>query len=289
MKALGVGLWKFAMRDVEVVRLPSGQPELVLHRRAAEVADTQGVIRWHLTLTHSDSHGPGRGDRGDVIPVVTPAEMGAADARTIAAGTPESELMRRAGRRGGVADACGARRHVRPSGGRALWQGQQRWRRADRGGRARRLGCGCRGPRRRRSATRPRVARSREPTRSIDAMFGTGFRGGLEGAAADLALAANEGDGIVVAVDIPSGVDGATGEVRSTSVVGRSHGHLRRAQARALVPPRAWARGLGDGRRHRHRPRERSGTCRGGRGGRRPRMGPAARRPPLTSGGRACS
>jgi phosphopantetheine--protein transferase-like protein len=54
MKALGVGLWKFAMRDVEVVRLPTGQPELVLHHRAAEVADAQGVVRWHLTLTHSD-------------------------------------------------------------------------------------------------------------------------------------------------------------------------------------------------------------------------------------------
>ncbi len=55
MKALGVGLWKFAMRDVEVVRLPSGQPELVLHRRAAELADAHGVTAWHLTLTHSDS------------------------------------------------------------------------------------------------------------------------------------------------------------------------------------------------------------------------------------------
>ena len=33
-----------------------------------------------------------------MIPLVTPAEMGAADARTIAAGTPESVLMTRAGR-----------------------------------------------------------------------------------------------------------------------------------------------------------------------------------------------
>ena len=35
MKALGVGLWKFALRDVEVVRLASGQPELALHGGAA--------------------------------------------------------------------------------------------------------------------------------------------------------------------------------------------------------------------------------------------------------------
>src|SRR5262245_17320729 len=31
MKAMGVGLWKFAMRDVEVKKLRSGQPELALH------------------------------------------------------------------------------------------------------------------------------------------------------------------------------------------------------------------------------------------------------------------
>src|SRR6476646_565983 len=43
MKALGVGLWKFAMRDVEVIRLPSGQPEIALYRRAAELATERGV------------------------------------------------------------------------------------------------------------------------------------------------------------------------------------------------------------------------------------------------------
>jgi holo-[acyl-carrier protein] synthase len=54
MKALGVGLWKFAMRDVEVVRLPSGQPRLALHGKAAVLADARGVTGWELTLTHSD-------------------------------------------------------------------------------------------------------------------------------------------------------------------------------------------------------------------------------------------
>src|SRR3954447_11495863 len=54
MKALGVGLWKFAMRDVEVVRLPSGQPQLALHGKAAELATERGVTGWELTLTHSD-------------------------------------------------------------------------------------------------------------------------------------------------------------------------------------------------------------------------------------------
>ena len=54
MKALGVGLWKFAMRDVEVLRLPSGQPELALYGRAAELASERGVTEWRLTITHSD-------------------------------------------------------------------------------------------------------------------------------------------------------------------------------------------------------------------------------------------
>ncbi len=54
MKALGLGLWKFPLRDVEVVRLASGQPELALHGRAAELAADRGVTSWRLTLTHSD-------------------------------------------------------------------------------------------------------------------------------------------------------------------------------------------------------------------------------------------
>jgi holo-[acyl-carrier protein] synthase len=55
MKAMGVGLWKFAMRDVEVVRLPSGQPEVVLHDKAAALAQQRGVGSWLLTITHTDS------------------------------------------------------------------------------------------------------------------------------------------------------------------------------------------------------------------------------------------
>lgn len=55
MKAMGVGLWKFALRDVEVARLPSGQPEIRLHHRAAEMAAERGVSTWMLTLTHTDS------------------------------------------------------------------------------------------------------------------------------------------------------------------------------------------------------------------------------------------
>jgi holo-[acyl-carrier protein] synthase len=55
MKAMGVGLWKFKLRDVEVVRQPGGAPRVALHGRAAEMAHERGVLAWHLSLTHTES------------------------------------------------------------------------------------------------------------------------------------------------------------------------------------------------------------------------------------------
>ena len=55
MKAMGVGLWKFRFRDVEVVRARSGAPSIALTGRAAELADERGVVGWHLSLTHTDT------------------------------------------------------------------------------------------------------------------------------------------------------------------------------------------------------------------------------------------
>ena len=54
MKAMGVGLWKFAFRDVEVVRAPSGAPSLRLTGRAAELAGELGIGGWRLSLTHTE-------------------------------------------------------------------------------------------------------------------------------------------------------------------------------------------------------------------------------------------
>lgn len=53
---------------------------------------------------------------------------------------------------------------------------------------------------------------------AIDAMFGTGFRGPLEGDAAFAAEALSAAPCPVLAVDIPSGVDGLTGAVRGPAV-----------------------------------------------------------------------
>ncbi|HEX9504815.1 MAG TPA: holo-ACP synthase [Acidimicrobiia bacterium] len=53
MKALGVGLWKFRFRDVEVVREKSGAPTVALRGRAAEIAAERGVVAWQLSLTHT--------------------------------------------------------------------------------------------------------------------------------------------------------------------------------------------------------------------------------------------
>ena len=53
MKAMNVGLWRFPLRDIEVVRAESGAPSVLLHGRAAEVAAACGVREWRLTMTHT--------------------------------------------------------------------------------------------------------------------------------------------------------------------------------------------------------------------------------------------
>jgi holo-[acyl-carrier protein] synthase len=54
MKALGVGLGAFGFHDVWVDRSDSGQPWLEFAGRAAELSAEAGVVRWHLSLTHTD-------------------------------------------------------------------------------------------------------------------------------------------------------------------------------------------------------------------------------------------
>jgi holo-[acyl-carrier protein] synthase len=56
MKALGVGLGSFELRDVEVVRADDkAAPTLAVRGRAATLARERGVTGWLLSLTHTDS------------------------------------------------------------------------------------------------------------------------------------------------------------------------------------------------------------------------------------------
>jgi len=157
-----------------------------------------------------------------VQPVVTPAEMGEADRRTISAGTPEAVLVARAG--GAVArhalrmlgGSYGRRVVVVRGGGNNGADGRVAAARL----RARGVGVdefaladGVPDDRLGRALGRAHLA--------IDAMFGTGFRGALEGDAARVARRFAESGVRVLAVDIPSGVNGTTGEVRAEAV--RAH------------------------------------------------------------------
>jgi holo-[acyl-carrier protein] synthase len=53
-KALGTGITRgITWREIEVRREPGERPTLLLSGRAAEHAESMGVRRMHLTLTHS--------------------------------------------------------------------------------------------------------------------------------------------------------------------------------------------------------------------------------------------
>lgn len=178
-----------------------------------------------------------------MIPVLTAAETRALDRDTEALGTPVEELMERAGRavaRAAVSLAGGAygRRAVvvcgkGNNGGDGLVAARylSRWGMGAtailvedpgaRGGpaeanlaRLERTG----GARVRRYA---RELLAREIQRGdvvVDALFGIGFRGVAEGAHAESIGLMNDGGAPIVAVDIPSGVEGDTGMVRGPAV-----------------------------------------------------------------------
>lgn len=53
LKSLGAGLGAAAFQDIEVVAAPSGAPRLNLRGRAAVLAESRGVVRFELSLTHT--------------------------------------------------------------------------------------------------------------------------------------------------------------------------------------------------------------------------------------------
>jgi holo-[acyl-carrier protein] synthase len=55
-KVLGLGVRGIGWRDIEVERLPTGQPAVRLHGRAAERADQLGMGRIALSITHESEY-----------------------------------------------------------------------------------------------------------------------------------------------------------------------------------------------------------------------------------------
>ena len=53
MKALGVGIFQIAFRDIEITRQSSGAPLLRMSGRARMLADALSVDKIHLSMTHT--------------------------------------------------------------------------------------------------------------------------------------------------------------------------------------------------------------------------------------------
>ncbi len=228
LKSLGVGMGAADWHDIEVARDDSGRPSLIIRGRAAQLASSKGIARWELTLTHSDSVAQaivvahrGHSEVSGAVrasglltgswptaaglttagpttctPIVTPAEMAAIDST---APEPVDVLIGRAG-------SAVARAAIRLMGGTY----------------GRRViviaGKGNNGNDGRDAAAKLRARGVRvmvidalsapealpECDLVIDAAYGTGFAGTYD---APVPCSGS----LVLAVDIPSGIDGLTG------------------------------------------------------------------------------
>jgi NAD(P)H-hydrate epimerase len=151
--------------------------------------------------------------------VLTPEAMSAADRRAIAAGTPVEVLMDRAGH----AVAWAVRRALPGTYGRRVVVVCGKGNNGGDGLVAARV-LGSWGVRTVVFELAEPIDRRRcqraidEADVVVDAMYGTGFRGALEGDAAWVVEQLDGFAGVVVAVDIPSGVDGLTGAVAGPAV-----------------------------------------------------------------------
>lgn len=185
--------------------------------------------------------------------LLTPAEMGEADRRTIADGTPGLKLMERAGR--AVADVV-ARRPLGlkvmvlcgpgNNGGdgyvaaRVLAERGYRVTAMALGDPARLTGDAGAVFRRWRGETLAAdPARLADADILVDALFGAGLARPLDGETAALVEAANAAGKPIVAVDLPSGIDGETGAVLGVAIrAERSVTFARRKPGHLLLPGR---------------------------------------------------
>jgi len=181
-------------------------------------------------------------------PILTPAEMAAADERTIAAGTPVEVLMERAGHAvAWMARQCLSRAHGKHYGKRVVIVCGKGNNGGDGLVAARVLrGWGVRADVFELAHGIPTPEYDRAVDRAdlmIDAMFGTGFRGALEGEAAMVARTSHHVD--TIAVDIPSGVDGLTGAVQGNAFGGDAVRAIATVTFAALKPGLVFEPGRG--------------------------------------------
>jgi hydroxyethylthiazole kinase-like uncharacterized protein yjeF len=191
------------------------------------------------------------------IELLTPEEMSEADRRTISAGTPGIMLMERAGQ--AVAEAVGRRA---PPGARvAILSGP-----GNNGGdgfvaatalaeSGYSVALGLLGNRRKLTGDAALAANNWSGTVYdltpavlngadivVDALFGAGLDRPIEGAAATVIAAANEASTPVVAVDLPSGIDGRDGSVLGVAIrADETVTFFRRKPGHLLLPGRMFA------------------------------------------------
>jgi holo-[acyl-carrier protein] synthase len=52
-KALGTGIRGLGWKEIEILRLPTGEPRLMLHGRAASIAAALSLTTWAISLSHT--------------------------------------------------------------------------------------------------------------------------------------------------------------------------------------------------------------------------------------------
>lgn len=185
--------------------------------------------------------------------LLTTRQMAQADRLTIAGGTPGIELMENAGR--AVADAVSARfradRSVLVAAGpgnnggdgfvaaRLLRERGYPVRLMLLGDRSRLKGDAALAAARWDGEVEPASGDLGSPDVVIDALFGAGLDRVLEGAFADLVAAVNRSGAFVIAVDLPSGVNGDSGQVMGCAVQARATvTFFRKKPGHLLLPGR---------------------------------------------------